>query len=491
MKTFRIIKKTFLFIFFLFISLDSFSQRELTWDECKELALSNNREINIARLQVSIAESMRKASYTKFLPAIDFTGGYARINKQFNLLPKDMFLPVVPSNAIDLDGGRINPLELINSDALVTLPDGSVATDSDGNFIFRNYAYLPRSETSFGQHNNLLGSINLKQPIFTGGKIKAQYKAASIMQDMAHHDQNLTQREVVMETATLFWKLVTLQEKIKLADQYEELLEKTVSDIEGLVEEGIVHRSDLLKAQVKYNEALLERMKAQNGITRISMAICRMTGLPLTTNILAVADKNIETQQFVLEELTRTGLENRTEILLAQKQTELDETLTKLAKANFYPDIGMGAAYFASNPNPYNGFEPEIGHDWIAGITMKMPIYNWGEKKHLLQAARNKEKAGEIQKEDVRKLIQLDIANAYYQWLEAKKTVEIKKISLEQGEENMQLAQDQFDNGRMNTTDLLEAQTLWQKAQTEHNEALAQLRKNIMELKKTTGELTE
>ncbi|MFP4288017.1 MAG: TolC family protein [Bacteroidales bacterium] len=491
MQTFRIIKKTFLVIIFFFISLIAFSQRELTWEECKELALSNNREINISKLQVSIMESTRKASYTKFLPSFDFTGGYVRMNKQFNLLSQDMFLPVVPSNAIDFDGGGLNPLELINSGALVSLPDGTVATDSEGNFIFRNYAYLPQSETSFGQQNNFLGSINLKQPLFTGGKIKAQYEAASILEDMAHYDHTLTQREVVMETATLFWKMVTLQEKTKLANQYEKLLEKTVSDIKGLVAEGIVHRSDLLKAQVKHNEATLERIKAQNGIARISMALCRMTGLPLTTNIEAKADKIEEKQQFTLEELTRIGLKNRTEILLAQKQTELDETLAKLAKANFYPDIAMGAAYFASNPNPYNGFEEEAGHDWIAGITMKMPIYNWGEKKHMLQAARNKVKAGEIKKEDVRQLIQLDIANAYYQWVEAKKSVDIKNISLEQSEENLQLVQDQFDNGRMNTKDLLEAQTLWQQAKTEQTEALAELRKNILELKKTIGELPE
>jgi outer membrane protein TolC len=366
-----------------------------------------------------------------------------------------------------------------------------LATDSDGNFIFRNYAFLPRSETSFGQHNNFLGSINLKQPLFTGGKIKAQYQVAGILEDMAHYDQTLTQREVVMETATLFWKMVTLQEKTKLADQYEALLEKTVSDLHGLVEEGIIHRNDLLKAQVKYNEAMLEHIKAQNGLARISMALCRMTGLPLTTDIAAKTNMTEETQQFALEELTRSGLENRTEILMAQKQTELAKTFAKLAKANFYPDIGLAAAYFASNPNPYNGFETETGKDWIAGITMKMPIYNWGEKKHMLQAARNKVKAGEIQKEDVRQLIQLDIANAFYQWLEAQKTVEIKKISLEQAEENLQLVQDHVDNGRMNTTDILEAQTMWQQAKTEHTEALAKLRKSILELKKTTGEMPE
>ncbi len=483
--------KAFLFIHFLLFSLAVFPQRELTWDECKELALANNREISISELQINTAESMRKASFTKFLPGFDLSAGYLRMNKKFNLLSQDMFLPVVPYNAIDFEGGGLKPMELINSGALVTLPDGSFATDSDGNFVFREYAFLPRSETSFGQHNNFLGSINMKQPLFTGGKIKAQYEAATIMEDMAHYDHILTRREVVLETATLFWKMVSLQQKTKLADQYEKLLEKTVSDLQGLVSEGILHKSDLLKAQVQYNEAILGRLKAENGLARVSMALCRMTGLPLTTSILAKADPMDEEQHFVLDELTRKGLEKRTEILMAQKQTELAGTMAKLAKGNFYPDIALGATYFASNPNPYNGFESEAGHDWIAGITLKMPIYNWGEKKHMLHAAQQQVRAGEIQKEDVQQLIQLDIANAYYQWMEARKSVEIREISLEQGEENLQLVKDQFDTGRMNTTDLLEAQTLWQEAYAEHIAAMAELRKSILEMKKATGEMAE
>ena len=63
------------------------------------------------------------------------------------------------------------------------------------------------------------------------------------------------------------------------------MLEKLVTDLENLYQEGIITHNDLLKAKVKLNEVNLKLLKAQNGLSLAKMALCQVTGLPLETDI--------------------------------------------------------------------------------------------------------------------------------------------------------------------------------------------------------------
>ena len=474
----------------ILLPVSAMSQKEITLQDCRELALENNRNLRIAQEHYFAAQSMRKASFTHFLPSFDFAAQYLRTNKPFNLLSQDAFLPIVPFDVIDFQSGTINPAELIFADPspLVFGPDGMPLTDPDGNFVFQQYAWLPQSEAEMGQKNNLLMHFNLRQPIFTGGKIRAQYHAARQMENIARSHQKLSETELLSECESLFWQLITLQEKEQLAQKYIKMLQSLVTDLENYHEEGIVQRNDVLRAQIKLNEARLEKSMALNGIARITMALNRILGLPLTGELVAKEEPGEIVTDYVLADLWQQGKSNRPELEIAKGKTELAGAMQRMAKASLYPDIALGAGYFAVNPNPYSGLESGFGHDWVAGITLTMPVYHWGERRHLHNAARHEKNVQKHRLKDAFEMIQMDITNAFYNYTEARETLKINELSLEQAEENMNITRDNFEVGMVNTSTLLEAQTLWQQAHTDLIEAKSELRIRHSELEKAAAD---
>lgn len=62
------------------------AQQMLTLDSCRNMALRNNKQINIAKLKLKVAQDTKKAARTKYLPHIDIMGGYEFMSKEISIL---------------------------------------------------------------------------------------------------------------------------------------------------------------------------------------------------------------------------------------------------------------------------------------------------------------------------------------------------------------------------------------------------------------------
>jgi len=153
------------------------------------------------------------------------------------------------------------------------------------------------------------------------------------------------------------------------------------------------------------------------------------------------------------------------------------------------PNIGLTANYMFYNPNPYNGFNEEFGGDWSVGVAVNIPIFHWNDRGHTLRAARSEQRVAELKLDEAKELISLQVQQAVYKLNESIKKVELSQENLKQAEENLKVTQDGFDTGRLKTSDVLEAQAMWQDAYSELIDARMEYRLNLVNLRKVTGAL--
>jgi outer membrane protein TolC len=57
------------------------AQQKLTLDECRTLALEQNREIRIVQNEMQAATHARKSAQTQYLPKVSFGGAWLRTGK--------------------------------------------------------------------------------------------------------------------------------------------------------------------------------------------------------------------------------------------------------------------------------------------------------------------------------------------------------------------------------------------------------------------------
>ena len=62
------------------------AQEKMTLEDCRQLAINNNKQLSIARIGREVASDNRAAARTKYLPKVDVMAGYELMSKEVSIL---------------------------------------------------------------------------------------------------------------------------------------------------------------------------------------------------------------------------------------------------------------------------------------------------------------------------------------------------------------------------------------------------------------------
>ncbi|MBP8627628.1 MAG: TolC family protein [Paludibacteraceae bacterium] len=479
------------------IVLQVFAQKELfSLDDCRNMAMSNNKELKIAHEQVKVAVSLEKAAFTHYFPTISANGAYLWNEKNISLMKEDAYLPVY---AMDINGSKNYAASWNNSWAVyngapVPLDANGVPFDPQKNpekISWKNYAYLPKDAFEMDVHNVFVGSVMMAQPLFMGGKIRELNNIAKSTRKISEAKFAGELSDNMLETDAAYWRVVSLVNKEKLAKSYVALLEKLSSDVEKSILFGVATKSEALSVKVKLNEAQMQLLQVQDGLNLSKMLLCQLCGLPLDSDF-GLVDENIATTDMPLDNPTiniDNAVANRYEIKSLEETINIAESNRKIMVSRFMPNAALTAGYLLSNPNIYNGFSTEFAGMWQVGVVVNVPIFHFGERIHTLNAARSIKQIAEYELEDAKEKIRLEITQSSFKMNEVIKKSIMTKTNKDKAEENLRYATIGFDSGVVASSVVMEAQTAWLKANSEDVDARIEVKLCQLYLQKAIGNL--
>lgn len=483
-------KNLFLLLPFLF-SCSLYGQQSISLEECLKLAMEHNQKIKIAQNQVKAAEAIKRSAFTQYLPNFSITGAYTYLNKDYKLLDKDLFLPVVPYTAIDPATGGLNQAALSNpavaSSTFVINPStGAPLTDAQGNPVFQKYTYLPASKAALSLDNVTIVNGGFIQPLYAGGKIREANRIANYTKDIASGNLSLSEQELKYSVEEAYWRIVSVREKVVLAGKYREMLTRLVNDLQNIRTEGIITDNDLLKAKLKLSESEMQLLKATNGLEMSKMVLCQMTGIQYSSSL--VFSDSLNHAEFNLSQISpdESSVANRPELLILGKNVDIARSTEKLMISRFLPDIALTAGYTFMNPDPYNGLKEQFGSDYNIGVALNIPVFHFGDRKHTLDAAKYEKESAEMKLQESKEMIMLELQQAIYRYNESVKKTDYAKQAVDQSGANLKFTDDNFREGRLKITDLLEAQLLWQKSYSELIDSRTEQQLAVSNLKRVT-----
>ena len=168
----------------------------------------------------------------------------------------------------------------------------------------------------------------------------------------------------------------------------------------------------------------------------------------------------------------------------------MKENEVALVRSDFMPQLGLAATYGYGDGLTLNG-ESEGVASFGAMVSLKVPIYNWGEGRNKVKAMKAEEEMARLKQEETAQLMHLEVARARYNTEDAMKRVQLTRKSLSQAEENLQVSKNRYEVGLETITNYMEAQAQWQKAWSDWIDARAELRLSETYFLKATGRLTE
>lgn len=438
-------KKIGISLIFLTISLfsvNSSAQQLLSIEQCRQLAVENNKALKMATEQERVAYYEKKEALTKYFPDISFIGGYLRNEKNLNLISSGV-IGAIPS--------------------VIPIPGvGNIPIDPSVQQTLQN---LGKVEIK----NVWAGGFNLVQPIFMGGKIIAYNDLRSYAQDLAKTMKDTRLTDVLVEVDNAYWQTVSIANKERLAESYVKLMQKMESDVSAMEEEGLATKADKLSVSVKLNEAEMTLTKAQNGLSLSKMLLSQLCGLEISDHI-TLKDEDID-QIPIGSETTEVpnidvALVDRTEIKSLELATKIYEQQEKIAKADFMPNLAFTANYVWTNPNLFDGFEKKFGGMWNVGLILKVPL-NVVSSSAKLNVAKANTRIKRLEVEEAKEKIKLQINQSSYKLSEAYKKYASAQKNVEKANENLRYANVGFEEGVIAASDAMAAQTAWMSSHSE------------------------
>ena len=456
------------------------AQPVVTLDSCRNMALRNNKQLQIASEQQRGASFQRKAARAAYLPSLDATGLYVFNQKDISLLESDQMLPTMSFNAQTGSYGY----------NLVTGPDG-VPVMANGQPVPSTVAVIPKSAMTFDVQNVFAGAVTLTQPIYMGGKIRAMNEMTRYAEQLATASHNMAAAEVICNVDAAYWQVVSLKAKHRLATSYVNLLDTLNRNVDAMLAEGVATRADKLSVEVKLNDANVDLAKVENGLSLSRMALAQVCGLPLNEVFtLADEDRDITITQLPANSYNMEEVySRRNELQSLQAAVKIYEAKAKVERSAMLPNLAVMGVYSITNPNLFNGFQKNFNGMFSIGAVLKIPLWHWGGNYNKYRSAKSESVVRRLQLEDAREKVELQVSQASFKAQESIKTYTMTRTNLAKAEENLRQAQLGFNEGVMTADDVMTAQTAWLKANSENIDAQIDVQLCNVYLSKALGTL--
>ncbi len=213
----RTMKRTLLtFALLCGVFLSAHSQRVLSLDSCRALALAGNKTLAVSQARSDKALYDHKAARTNYLPSVAVMAGYMRTGDQISLLSDEQ------KQSLSTLGTQLGAgLNQAAGAILQQFPDLAPLVGAIGSQLPAGLdAVGKRIVDAFDTDTRNMGgaAIVLTQPLYMGGKIKAYDRITKYAGQIAGEQLRADRQNVILETDRAYWQVVSLVNKKKLAE---------------------------------------------------------------------------------------------------------------------------------------------------------------------------------------------------------------------------------------------------------------------------------
>jgi outer membrane protein len=301
--------------------------------------------------------------------------------------------------------------------------------------------------------------INVKQPIYTAGKIR---NALRLAEESLKEKRDVSESVRQMLTFKVFQSFNDLLLAEANRDLVREMKQQRVQQLElaeSRYNSGVATEIDVLRSKVNVANLEPALIRADNGIrlTRAAINSLIVVDLEAPTQIVG----SLEYRPWsagTLEEIQRRTLDQRPELQASRKQVEQARLYLALARAENKLTVDMEGQYGYSVRELNNMFVPDYSR-WNLTVNFKLPLYDSGRKSGLVAQALAQLRAAEQRLAQLENDYRLDVKQAYDDMQSFAEAIAAAKLSVGQAEKVHTMMQANYRYGAATTLEVMDAQT--------------------------------
>lgn len=405
-----------------------------------EVALANNPEVAAVGWEAQAAQAQRDAAFGAILPSVHGVGGYARY----------------------LDDQRL------------------IQARENG-------------EPGVFSRSLFSGDLVISMPLYTGGRLTSEIRAAELLQKAAEHRLARSRQELVFNVSSVFYSILAQRRVIESLEFSRKALDEHLKRVDDLIAASKAARVDRLRTEVRLAD-LRQRLVGERNVLEIQgRVLANLLGLEKAgksvdpAGELALAEAGIPERDHALQQ----ALSQRPDYLAARSALEAQAKAVDAARAAHWPTVALEGAYggrWAADPSdhpPGTSRSHDVGR---AGVVMDVPVFEGGRIEARVRQERARLAAARERLRELELQVRLDVETALLNLNSSRERVLATEKAIEQAKESLRIEREKYDLGKGAIVDVLDAQSALLESQTTYYRTLAEYHTAAAQWRLAVGE---
>lgn len=337
--------------------------------------------------------------------------------------------------------------------------------------------------------NNFNAGVAVNWHVFDGLKMFATKRRLEELERSGEYAFKKNLNETVYNVISSYYNVVTLNEQIKSTIEQISLYSDRYDLAQRRFEIGTGAKYEVIEAQVDLNEQNSILLSLQNSLAIAKTSLNNIIGKVPDTSYMVVDTIVVKELPAMADARDKIEKQNP-DILLANSNLAILFETRKEINADRFPVVTLNGFYnFARNSNGagFTLFNQTYGPSGSVGIAI--PLFNGGLVKKEVAVTDIQIKNQSLTIEETKKNLQTSLVNAYINYNNSLKVVDLEKSNLVLAEENIVIANERYKKLNITSVELRQIQISYSDAKNRLYNALYQAKLAEAQVALLTGDI--
>lgn len=409
----RSLHVVFLLIAFAWLSTAVQAQSDtqyISLDKALQAAIANNRNIRLAELDGKIAEANYKQTQAIFLPQVGFS-----------------YTAMSTDNPLNVFGYKLQQQSIKQSD------------------------FNPDLLNNPSSASDVMTKVDVRQPL-VNVDMWFMRKGAAKQIELYQLKTQRTNEYIQFEVKKALLQLQLAYRGKGVLDEALFTAQELFAFISNRVEQGLLQQSDALNEQVQIKTIESNLAEAKSNIRNASDYISYLMGVPYG----AIYKPDKTTEPFTTTAAIVTAVPtSRADFSATNKAIEAQELMIRSQKLAYLPRLNAFGSY-QFNDKTLTGFGSNA---YLAGIQLSWDLFDGNKRKNVIATKRLEKQKLEEQLSEQQIQSQLELNKTLRQLDDARFKIQQQQLAVTHATDALRILKNRHEQGLVNTTDVLMAQT--------------------------------
>ncbi len=323
-------------------------------------------------------------------------------------------------------------------------------------------------ESPYFSRDQYTTGLRLAVPLFQGGRLQADVRAASSAQAAARAGTIRNRHLLAAQVTDTFNSILSLRALLRAQTDTLEALEKARADAAVRLQVGRIAPLDLMEMDTRLASQEQAMVSTREALGRARQGLAVLMGLEPSAEPHVTGDLTDAASSLPLPGSVEELLEKRPDVVQAQRQVEKAEAALERARGLRRPSLDLFGDYGRRAGSGFQGDE-EV---WSTGVNLSLNIFSGGTVAAKIAEAQARVMAARKRLQALRLEARSQLLAARSALEEADARLGLARKIQKSAAEAFRIEKLRYEKGAGTVTDLLQAQAAWQTARAQLTQAL-------------------